>query len=170
MIETASPLTPPPQGPIPESELDPRLKALLHYWRSKCSPGRLPARADIDPLELKPLLGNINLIEVVPQPPGSDGTPASRRFRYRLFGTEFIFYHGGDLTGQWVDEIDNPVYREQLVGLYNHVVMTGATPVLSYDYILESRRHRFQAVILPLASDGRNIDIILSSGLPVAVY
>jgi hypothetical protein len=164
MIETAAQPMPPPQGPIPESELDPRLKALLQYWRSKCGPGRLPSRADIDPLELKPLLGNINLIEVVPQP------DRSRRFRYRLFGTEFIFYHGGDLTGQWVDQIGNPVYREQLVGLYNHVVDTGATPLLSYDYILESRRHRFQAVILPLASDGRSIDVILSSGLPVAIY
>jgi len=164
MIDPAVPSTPPPQGPIPESELDPRLKALLDYWRGKCSPGRLPARADIDPLELRFLLGNINLIEVVPQP---DGT---QRFRYRLFGTEFVFYHGGDLTGQWVDEIGNAVYRQQLVGLYQHVVATGATPILSYDYILDSRRHRFQAVILPLASDGREIDMILSSGLPVGIY
>ncbi|PJI37470.1 PAS domain-containing protein [Ferrovibrio sp.] len=164
MIDTAAPSTPPPQGPIPESELDPRLKALLEYWRGKCSPGRLPARADIDPLELKSLLGNINLIEAVPQP---DGT---RRFRYRLFGTEFVFYHGGDLTGQWVDQIGNAVYRQQLVGLYEHVIATGATPMLSYDYILDSRRHRFQAVILPLASDGREIDMILSSGLPVGIY
>jgi len=164
MIDTAAPSTPPPQGPIPESELDPRLKALLEYWRAKCSPGRLPARADIDPLELKSLLGNINLIEAVPQP---DGT---RRFRYRLFGTEFVFYHGGDLTGQWVDQIGNAVYRQQLVGLYEHVIATGATPMLSYDYILDSRRHRFQAVILPLASDGREIDMILSSGLPVGIY
>jgi hypothetical protein len=164
MIETAAPSTPPPQGPIPEAELDPRLKGLLDYWRGKCSPGRLPARADIDPLELKSLLGNINLIEVVPQP---DGT---RRFRYRLFGTEFVFYHGGDLTGQWIDQIGNAVYRQELAALYEHVVATGATPMLSYDYILDSRRHRFQAVILPLASDGRDIDMILSSGLPVGIY
>jgi hypothetical protein len=170
MIDTAAPSTPPPQGPIPESELDPRLKALLDYWRGKCGPGHLPARADIDPLELRALLGNINLIDVVPQTPGSDGKPGSRRFRYRLFGTEFVFYHGGDLTGQWVDEIGNSVYRQQLVGLYEHVVATGATPMLSYDYILDSRRHRFQAVILPLASNGRDIDMILSSGLPVGIY
>lgn len=164
MNDTAAPSTPPPQGPIPESELDPRLKGLLDYWRGKYSPGRLPARADIDPLELKSLLGNINLIEVVRD------TDGSRRFRYRLFGTEFVFYHGGDLTGQWVDQIGNAVYRQQLVGLYEHVVATGATPMLSYDYILDSRRHRFQAVILPLASDGCEIDMILSSGLPVGIY
>lgn len=164
MTDTAAPSAPPLQGPIPESELDARLKVLLDYWRGKCSPGRWPARADIDPLELKPLLGSINLIEVVLQADGS------RRFRYRLFGTDFVFYHGGDLTGQWVDQIENPVYRQQLVGLYDHVAGTGATPMLSYDYILDSRRHRFQAVILPLASDGHRIDMILSSGLPVEIY
>lgn len=163
MIDTAAQSSP-PQGPIPETELDARLKALLDYWRGKCSAGRPPARADIDPLEFRPLLGNINLIDVVPQADGS------QRFRYRLFGTEFVFYHGGDLTGQWVDEIGNAVYRQQLLGLYRHVVATGTTPILSYDYILDSRRHRFQAVILPLASDGYRIDMILSSGLPVGVY
>lgn len=163
MIEPAA-SPPPPQGPIPESELDERLKQLVDYWRSKCRDGRLPSRVDIDPLDLRSLLGNINLIDVVPQPNGGP------RFRYRLFGTEFIFYHGGDLTGHWVDEIGNAVYRAQLCGLYNHVVATGVTPMVSYDYMLESRRHRFQAVILPLASDGKTIDMLLSSGLPVGIY
>lgn len=156
--------TPPPQGPIPEAELDHRLRALLQYWRDKCVDGRLPARRDIDPLDLRGLLGNINLIDVVPQ---SDG---GRRFRYRLFGTEFAFYHGGDLTGQWVEDIANAVYRAQLVGLYTMVVEQRVTPMVSYDYLLESRRHRFQAVILLLAGDGMAVDMILSCGLPVGIY
>jgi len=163
MIETAAPLTPPPQGPIPESELDPRLKTLLEYWRGKCANGRLPARNDIDPLDLRSLLGNINLIDVTRE-------DARLRFRYRLFGTEFIFYHGSDLTGQWLDDIPNAVYREQLVGLYTHVVGHRTTPMVSYDYMLESRRHRFHALILPLATDGETVDMILSCGLPVAIY
>lgn len=154
----------PPQGPIAETDLDVRLADLLTYWRNKRAGRRFPARADIDPLDLRSLLGNINLIDVMRD-------DASRfRFRYRLFGSEFVFYHGGDLTGVWVDEIPNAVYREQLSGLYTHVVMTGATPMVSYDYLLESQRHRFQALILPLASDGETVDMILSSGLPVAIY
>jgi len=159
----------PPQGPITEAELDSRLRDLLAYWRGKRDMHgdgrRYPARADIDPLDLRGLLGNINLIDVVR---GAAGTKP--RFRYRLFGSEFVFYHGGDLTGVWVDEIPNPVYREQLDALYTHVIATGATPMVSYDYLLESRRHRFQAIILPLAGDGETVDMILSSGLPVAVY
>lgn len=155
----------PPQGPITEAELDSRLRDLLAYWRDKRKGRRFPARADIDPLDLRALLGNINLIDVA-RPEGG-GKP---RFRYRLFGSEFVFYHGGDLTGVWVDEIPNPVYREQLNALYTAVVSNGVMPMVSYDYLLESRRHRFQAIILPLASDGETVDMILSSGLPVAVY
>ncbi len=54
--------------------------------------------------------------------------------------------------------------------MYNAVVNDGGKRTMSYDYMLESRRHRFQAVILPLSSDGTQIDIILSCGLPVAVF
>jgi hypothetical protein len=153
----------PPQGPISEADLDPRLAELLAYWRVKRGSRRFPARADIDPIDLRGLLGNINLLDVV-------RGASALRFRYRLFGSEFVFYHGGDLTGVWVDEIPNPVYRAQLGGLYAHVVATGATPMVSYDYLLESRRHRFQALILPLAADGDAVDMILSSGLSVGVY
>jgi hypothetical protein len=51
------------------------------YWLGK---GRgagkaMPARADIDPLDIPALLANVFLIDVVP------GNP--RRFRFRLVGT-----------------------------------------------------------------------------------
>lgn len=151
---------------VAESDLDPRLKILLRYWNEKRAGRPLPSRADIDPLELKPVLGNIVLIDVVP----SDQHEHGRRFRYRLFGTEFVFYHGTDLTGHWLDEIPNTGFRDSLIAMYNAVVDDGAKRMVSYDYMLESRRHRFQAVILPLSSDGQTIDIIMSCGLPVAIF
>lgn len=153
-------------SPVAEADLDPRLKGLLRYWNEKRAGRSYPSRADIDPLELKPVLGNILLIDVVP----SDRHEEGRRFRYRLFGTEFVFYHGTDLTGHWLDEIPNAGFRDSLISMYNTVVNEGGIRMVSYDYMLESRRHRFQAVILPLSSDGSQIDIILSCGLPVAVF
>jgi hypothetical protein len=151
---------------VAESDLDPRLKNLLRYWNDKRASRSLPARSDIDPLELKPVLGNIVLIDVVP----SDEHERGRRFRYRLFGTEFVFYHGTDLTGHWLDEIPNTGFRDSLIAMYHAVVEDGAKRMVSYDYMLDSRRHRFQALILPLSSDGQNVDIILSCGLPVAIF
>lgn len=40
------------------------------YWRGKMTDGRLPARADIDPAEIKPLLPGI----VLPCPPTASGS------------------------------------------------------------------------------------------------
>jgi hypothetical protein len=57
-------------GMVTESELDPRLKGLLRYWEVKRAGRRFPARADIDPLELKSVLGNIVMVDVVPQENG----------------------------------------------------------------------------------------------------
>lgn len=151
-------------GMVAESDLDPRLKGLLRYWEDKRAGRRFPARADIDPLDLKPVLGNIVMVDVVSQEDGSV------RFRYRLFGTEFVFYHGADLTGHWLDEIPNTGFRDALISMYHTVIDDGGVRMVSYDYMLESRRHRFQAVILPLSSDNQRIDIILSCGLPVAVF
>lgn len=149
---------------VADTELDPRLKGLLHYWQDKRAGRRFPSRTDIDPLDLKPVLGNILLVDVVPQDDGN------MRFRYRLFGTEFVFYHGADLTGHWLDEIPNSDFRDALISMYRTVVADGEIRKVSYDYVLNSRRHRFQAVILPLSSDEEHIDIILSCGVPVAVF
>ena len=47
-----------PPFDIPE----PRLRSLYDYWHSKMHGHDLPARADIDPLEMKQWLGNLMLI------------------------------------------------------------------------------------------------------------
>jgi hypothetical protein len=150
--------------PVAVADLDPHLQWLLAYWAGKRAERRFPARSDIDPLELKSLLGHILLVDVVPQPDG-----AAPRFRYRLFGTEFVFYHGADLTGHWLDEIANHDFRDELLALYRAVVDEGEMRTLSYDYMVESQRHRFQAVLLPLSSDGTLVDIVLGCGVRVAV-
>jgi hypothetical protein len=150
--------------PVAEADLDPQLQWLLCYWADKCGGRRYPSRADIDPLELKALLGHILLVDVV-----RGDHAAQPRFRYRLFGTEFVFYHGQDLTGHWLDEIANREFRDELVALYRSVAERGEMRTLSYDYMVESQRHRFQAVLLPLSSDGSTVDIVLGCGVRVAV-
>ena len=50
----------------PELKFEPpRLQRLYEYWRSKVRDRRLPARADIDPLDIPDLLSNLVLIDVV---------------------------------------------------------------------------------------------------------
>lgn len=147
--------------PIPEAELDPRLKDLLRFWAGKQAGKRFVARADIDPLELRHLLGHILLVDVVRQ---ADAGP---RFRYRLFGTEFVHYHGADQTGRWLDEIGLPGFREELLLLYTQVVEQGSARTLTYDYTIAEGVQRFQALLLPLSSDDRTVDMVFGCGVPV---
>ena len=147
--------------PLAESELDPRLQDLLAFWNRKRGERRFLSRADIDPLELRHLLGFILLVDVVRQP---ESTP---RFRYRLFGTEFVHYHGADQTGRWLDEIGLPGFREELLRLYGLVVEEGAMRSLTYDYNLAEGIQRFQAVLLPLSSDGKTVNMVFGCGVPV---
>jgi hypothetical protein len=147
--------------PVAESDLDDRLVGLAEYWANKRRGRRYPSRADLDPLELKPLLGHLLMVDVVRPPEGG------LRFRYRLFGTEFVFYHGGDLTGHWLDDIANPGFRDELLALYRGVVADGRMRTLSYDYWIDEQRRRFQAVLLPLSADGEIVNIVLGCGVPV---
>lgn len=146
---------------VAESDLDSRLSGLIGYWAGKRQGRRFPARADFDPLELKPLLGYLLMVDVV------RGPEDALRFRYRLFGSEFVFYHGTDMTGRWLDEIANPGFRDELLAIYRSVVNQGEPRTLSYDYLVADRRHRFQAVLMPLAADGETVNIVLGCGVPV---
>jgi hypothetical protein len=147
---------------VAESDLDDRLSGLVGHWAEKRQGRRFPARADFDPLELKPLLGHLLMVDVV------RGPEDELRFRYRLFGSEFVFYHGADMTGRWLEDIANPGFRDELLDYYRSVVHQGELRTLSYDYLVGDRRHRFQAVLLPLAADGKTVNIVLGCGVPVA--
>ncbi|MCW0233613.1 MAG: PAS domain-containing protein [Ferrovibrio sp.] len=147
--------------PVAESDLDARLVGLAGYWANKRRGRRYPARADFDPLELKALLGYLLMVDVVRD------TEGGMRFRYRLFGTEFVFYHGGDLTGHWLEDIANVGFRDELLALYRGVVTDGQMRTLSYDYLVGDQRRRFQAVLLPLSTDGETVNIVLGCGVPV---
>ena len=78
---------------------DPRLHDFVSYWRSKCRDGRLPARADIDPLELKAFMGDMFMLDVVGDP---------RRFRYRLVGAKIAARVGRDSTGLFQEDAYSP--------------------------------------------------------------
>ncbi|MEI9982068.1 MAG: PAS domain-containing protein [Aliidongia sp.] len=65
------------------------------YWRSVLQGRSMPARRDIDPADLRRLLPNIFLLDVVER-----GT----RFRWRLVGTRIGDLERGEHTGKWVQD------------------------------------------------------------------
>ncbi|QDO96944.1 PAS domain-containing protein [Ferrovibrio terrae] len=150
------------------AEGDPAFARLHQFWLGKCrrdetGHGLLPARNDIDVLDIpRELLRDIALLEVVPQ---SDG---SRRYRIRLFGSALAAMTGADETGRYYDETVPPagyaVLRQHLDQAVSEArpmffASPSAAPGRGFLY--------FGRFGLPLASDGRQVDMILALVRPL---
>src|ERR1700733_761801 len=72
----------------PDTMPDRHWKQLYQYWLSKHA-GRIPSRADIDPIiDIPHLAKNLILLD------------ARDNFTYRLVGSEVVERHGLDMTGR----------------------------------------------------------------------
>jgi hypothetical protein len=80
---------------IPET-CHPNTWAIYRYWQEKCRGRSMPARSDLDPLDMpKGLLPGLCLVDVAPD---------ERRYVYRLVGTADVEVRGYDPTGKSVIE------------------------------------------------------------------
>lgn len=133
------------------------LKTLLEYWQSKCGQGgRLPSRADIDPLELRNLLPYVYLIDVI--------TPT--RFRIRLLGEEHVAIYGPGVVGKVIDDIFPPAAATEFNRLYSAVVRR-REPVLNRGQVTWLRNREwmhYEGLHAPLSTDGSTIDCIFGAG------
>lgn len=134
---------------------DARLRELYRYWADKKRGRPLPARGDLDPMEIPQLLQNIGLVDVVGDPP---------RFRYRLVGTAITHAIGRELTNWHVDELPlERDYVDHLLALYRTTVEE-ARPVYSEgDFAglpFMASWHSYR-LLLPLSRDGGPVDMIL---------
>lgn len=135
----------------------PILRHLLAYWQSKCGPdGRLPSRADIDPLDLRGMLPNVYLIDVLP-----DG-----KFRVRLLGEAHVAVYGPGLVGRIIDDIFPPHSAAEFNRLYAAVVKRRSYLINRGQITWWQNREwvRFEGLHAPLADDGTTIDCIFGAG------
>ena len=134
---------------------DSSLDRLYEYWRSKHRDGKLPARADIDPLDIPEILAFVFLVDVQRS---ADGP----RFRYRLLGTMLVEYMGVDATGQLVGEAFPKRQTAEINAAYASVVATGEPHCWDYAVPMPDREHvRYRRLMCPLASDGATIDALI---------
>jgi hypothetical protein len=131
------------------------LRQLHEYWRSKGGNRHLPARADIDPVELARHLGHLYMIDVLAAP---------RCFRYRLVGVHITQAIDADPTGLFLDEAIECEALPDAAETLQWVVEERAPLRLSGRTRLPTQSSiGFEALKLPLASDGINVDVILCS-------
>jgi len=132
------------------------LQRLYDYWAAQRRHRSMPARSDIDPVDLKTILPMLILIDVVPDP---------RRYVYRLVGTHEVEMRGGDPTGKPVEEAyygesaeDTTYYLDRVVRTSQPVLYRGTYQPLS------TRTQREDVLFLPLSKDGQAVNMILVLG------
>jgi hypothetical protein len=129
-----------------------RIHRLYAYWREKAA-GGVPARAEFDPVDVRELLPNLMMLDVLGDP---------LRFRYRLVGTRVVQYTGFDFTGRYLDEM---VFqgRDFMEECYQ-LVLRERRPVFGhYAWLVRSRHFgRCEFGLFPLSDDGKRVDRCVS--------
>jgi hypothetical protein len=131
----------------------PRLRQLYDYWDGKRGGREMPARADLDPIDMRFAIGDVVLADVI------DGDPP--RFRIRLHGTNLAERTNFDLTGKMLDEMPVPEFRELVTRTFRKVVRTREPLHALAERLLDGRMQRYEAIILPLSSDGERVDRLM---------
>ena len=147
------------------SGIEPRhdeLKRLHAYWLAKKGDRRAPSRADIDPIELAPLLPYVVLLDVERAP---------LRFRFRLIGTAVVKGFNHDLTGAYFDEIEHTAEQRDLNQRLATVAAWGAPLCATWDYTgTDGRYVTYERLALPLSSDGETVDMLFGGVVFDAAY
>jgi hypothetical protein len=140
----------------PPPTADQRVRRLYEYWRSiHPADGSLPGRQHVDPADIPALLPWLWLVDVQREP---------LRFRYRLLGTEHVRVLGRDYTGQWIDEAHPAFLGSNAHGQFIVAVEEARAGYRLGDtmIILPKDYRSMERLILPLARDGRDVDMLLA--------
>ena len=135
---------------LPDAIKHPRLRQLYDYWDGKRGDRPMPARADLDPIDIRFAIGDVILVDVLDE--------ESPRFRIRLHGTNLAERTNFDLTGKMLDEMPAPEFRELVTRTFRRVVHTREPLHALAERLLDGRVHRYETIIMPLSSDGERID------------
>lgn len=142
---------------------NPVLRRAYDYWLEKCAGRPFPARADLDPAEIKDVLPHLTIVERT----GSDARP---RFRYRLVGTAVVDAVGRDRTGGFADEVLDRRQAEFLCGLWRDVCVSGCPIYAASAYDNESDDPALadeglsrERLLLPFSLDGSGVSQIVTA-------
>lgn len=132
------------------------LLRLLRYWHRLAADGRLPARADIAPSDMIPLLPWLVLVDVV----------GAETYRYRLVGTGIVEHVGFDATGMDVRDAYQGVDWPAIAKDYAYVAQE-KRPCLTITSVQfdpdDPTPLHYRRLLLPLARDGENVDMFLGA-------
>jgi len=129
---------------------------LLDYYLSVHPKDKLPGRELFDPMAIPSILPNIVLVDVCRSP---------YRFKFRVVGNEICENWNSNPVGQYFDEFVGGIENK-----YAHIdrvaVVEKKDPIYRYslpDVEFRTSFAKMESLHLPLASDGENVDMIVST-------
>jgi hypothetical protein len=126
---------------------------MFAYWASRRQGGRLPGRASIQPDHFKRHLPTISLIDVFGDPPD---------YRLRLAGTGLYGVYGREITGQGLEEVYQTPAAEYWRAELDKIVESRRPGVGVHSLAWRGSAHlSILWLRMPLASNGRDVDMIL---------
>lgn len=129
------------------------LRFLYRDWDARRAGRPFPARADFDPLELRYILGNLSLIDVVRDP---------LRFVFRLHASHNAARLGADLTGKELAEMPAAANPASVRAHYERVVASRAPQVQRrMGTHADGIKWEYEVLVLPLSTDGAVIDMLM---------
>jgi hypothetical protein len=133
------------------------LRRLVAHWSRIRGQGRMPARVDLDPLEVRYALGYISLIEVHRDP---------LRFYFRLDGTKQAELFGVDCTRRYLDEVMPPDHAHMASASFSDAVQRREPRYYRRQIAFHGRLIEYEVVILPFSSDGEWVDLLMTGIVP----
>ena len=134
----------------------PVARQLYDYWLTMHpAGGGLPGRQHFDPMQVAAALPNIWLIDVEHDP---------LRLTYRLVGTKIQEIAGQSLTGQLLEDVhpdlrSEPEYADRYLAPARQGVAVWASGKSVFR--IESPHGKTEVLVLPLATDGKTVDMLL---------
>lgn len=139
----------------------PPIRHLIRYFEEKSLGTESVQAAALDPADLRPALGYVNLLE-----PVDDGCD----FRFRIFGTFVAAVTGQDLTGKCLSEMPASDY------VVDHAMATYRASYARRLPLLSSRiplgaatTSRWERLVLPFTGAGNNVVRLLVGAVPIGL-
>ncbi len=131
----------------------PAIGDLYAYWDGKRAGRPMPSRKDIDPVDMKPWLAAMMLVDVGWSP---------LHFTYRLVGTMEVAARGYDPTGK---SVETSYFGPTAQGaLWNYrTVAIHKTLVYEEEFLQsdEARLKELGVIFLPLSENGKDVNMIM---------
>lgn len=123
---------------------------ILHdWWQSKRGNRAMPARAELNPADLKSILTDLVLIDVGPAAQGE-----GHAFTYRLAGTEIDNHFGIRLTGRTLEQIPFGDAAASIRKQYEAAVREKRAIFCCHNVVVAGERYvEYERLVVPLSGN-----------------